>query len=233
VRNYCVLPGVVDGEVVEPVVPPLPTVPEDEPPMPVLPEPLLVPAPALPEVLPEVELPAPAEPDVLPEAPVLAPRSDRHFCFCVTSVSFSQAARADAESAEPEVTPPDPDVPAEPEVPVEPDTAGEDELLPDVPALPDVLPAALPEDPALEESVDEVDGVDDCEVLGLLEVDGELELELPDVWATATDVAARKAAAIAACKIFMFIECSSAVGMTASRSEQSACRQVFSSASST
>lgn len=180
------MPGVVGalGEVVElldpvvPVVPPLPTVPDELPPTPVLPVP--APAPVLP-ALPEPMLP-----------PVLeAPMSCRHLSFADWSVSFSQVSRAEALSVEPEVTPED-----EPEA---------------------------PELDGVEDEPLELDGVEDEPALDLSVPDGELELDgrdgevvllepdvpvLPDplvVWATATLVAARNAAATAACRIFIVI----------------------------
>lgn len=169
---------------VEPLVPPLPpTVPDELLPMPVLlPVPLLLPVPV---VLPEPMLPVlPALPPVLE-----APRSCRHLSFAAWSESFSQLARAEALSVE---------------VPVV------DEL---------ELEDGVEDEPALEESVlDEpvVDPVVDPELDGR---DGEVVLEPvepelldpPVVWAAAMPVAPRKAAAIAACRIFIFIRCSSSV----------------------
>jgi hypothetical protein len=99
--------------------------------------------------------------------------------------------------------------------------------------------SVVPDDtPALEDDGedDEVDGV-------ALGVDGELALPvllLPEVWATATLVAARNAAATAACRIFIVIDSSSTVGMDAPKGgrglgSNGRARQAlfFSSASST
>jgi hypothetical protein len=191
--RYFVVLGVLGelGEVVEPldpvvpVVPPLPTVPEELPPTPVLPVPVLLPVlPALPPVLE-------------------APRSCRHLSFADWSVSFSQVARAEALSVVPEVTPVDEDEPAAPEL-----DGLEDEPL--------ELDGVDDEPLELDDGVEEEPALDESELDGELELDGrdgEVVLEpdvpaLPDppvVWATATLVAARNAAATAACRIFIVI----------------------------
>lgn len=191
-----------EDEPVVPVVPPLPTVPDELPPTPVLPVPVL---PVLPPVLE-------------------GPRSCRHLSFADWSVSFSQLARAEALSVEPEVT-----LPEEDEVPEAPELV---DGLDDEPEL-----DGLDDEPELDDGVDEapeleLDGVDDDPVLdeslldGVLELDGRdgdvvLDPDAPElvdppvVWATATLVAARNAAATAALRIFIDIECSSSVGWVA------------------
>jgi hypothetical protein len=174
-----------------------------------LPLPLVPVEPPLEPVVPDELLPAPVlpVPEVLAPAPVLAlPRSCRHLSFADWSVSCSHLAFAEALSVVPDDTPELEDV------------DGEDE------------------EPALEDGVDEVDGV-------ALGVDGELALPvllLPEVWATATLVAARNAAATAACRIFIVIDSSSTVGMDAPKGgrglgSNGRARQAlfFSSASST
>ena len=185
-----------EDEPVVPVVPPLPTVPDELPPTPVLPVPVL--------------------------PPVLeGPRSCRHLSFADWSVSFSQLARAEALSVEPEVTlPEEDDVPEAPELVDGLDEEPELDGLDDEPELDD----GVDEAPELE-----LDGVDDDPVLDESLLDGVLELDgrdgdvvldpdavdPPVVWATATLVAARNAAATAALRIFIDIECSSSVGWVA------------------
>jgi hypothetical protein len=135
-------------------------------------EPLVPVEPPLEPTVPDELLPAPVlpVPEVLEPVlpPVLAlPRSCRHLSFADCSVSCSHLARAEALSVVPDDTPELEDV------------DGEDD------------------EPALEDGVEEVDGVDGV----ALGVDGELALPvllLPEVWATATLVAARNAAATAA-----------------------------------
>jgi hypothetical protein len=97
--TYFAVPGAL-GEVVDelpvvPVEPPLPTVPAELPPTPVLP------------VLLEPALPAPVPPALLPVLEL--PRSCRHLSFIDWSVSCSHFARAAALSAEPDVTSEDDD----------------------------------------------------------------------------------------------------------------------------
>ena len=194
-----------EDEPVVPVVPPLPTVPDELPPTPVLPVPVL---PVLPPVLE-------------------GPRSCRHLSFADWSVSFSQLARAEALSVEPEVTLPEDDV--EPEAPeVDDGVDVESELeLDGVDEEPELLEDGVDDEPELELD----DGVDDEPLLdesvdGVLELDGRdgevvLDPDAPEVldppvvWATATLVAARNAAATAALRIFIDIECSSSVGWVA------------------
>jgi hypothetical protein len=187
-----------DAPPVEPLVPPLPPTVPDE----LLPIPVLLPVPVLPVpvVLPVLE----------------APRSCRHLSLAAWSESFSQLARADALSVE---VPEDDALPeVVPEAPALLDD-GVDELDDGVDEEPELddglvvleLDEGVDDEPALEESVleePELDGRDGDVVLE------PVEPELPDppvVWATAMLVAPRKAAAIAACRIFMFIRCSSSV----------------------
>lgn len=182
-----------EDEPVVPVVPPLPTVPDELPPTPVLPVPVLLPEPMLPPVLE-------------------GPRSCRHFSFADWSVSFSQLARAEALSVEPEVTlPVDDDVPEAPEL----DDGLEVESELELDGVDDELDGA-DDDPALDESlldgVLELDGRDGDVVL---DPDAPELVDPPVVWATATLVAARNAAATAALRIFIDIECSSSVGWVA------------------
>jgi hypothetical protein len=148
--TYFAVPGalgeVLDEVPVEPVEPPLPTVPDELPPTPVLP------------VLLDPALPAPVPPALLPVLEL--PRSCRHLSFIDWSVSWSHFSRAAVLSVEPDVTPPEDD------------------------------------DPVVALGV-EVDG----ELA--LESDGELALPeelpvVPEVWAAAMELAARKAAATAA-----------------------------------
>ncbi len=202
------VPGCVVVEPLDPVVPvepPLPTVPELLPPTPVLPEPVPAPEPA---VLPE---PMPVD-----EPPVLeAPMSCRHLSFIDCSVSCSHFARAEALSVVPELAPADDEAP---EAPVPDEVDGLDDA------------------PALEESLGELDELElDGEVVAPAEpvvlppVADEPPVELvPEVWATATLVAARKAAATAACRIFIVIDCSSTVEWVMQHGrEQAPCRRPY------
>ena len=218
-RAYFVVLGEVgalgevdEDEPVVPVVPPLPTVPDELPPTPVLPVPVLLPEPM---------------PPALPPVVLDGPRSCRHLSFAAWSLSFSQLARAEALSVEPEVTLPEDDV--EPEAPeVDDGVDVESELeLDGVDEEPELLDDGVDDEPELELD----DGVDDEPLLdesvdGVLELDGRdgevvLDPDAPEVldppvvWATATLVAARNAAATAALRIFIDIECSSSVGWVA------------------
>lgn len=155
-------------------------------------EPVVPPLPTVPDELPPTPvLPVPVLP-VLP--PVLeGPRSCRHLSFADWSVSFSQLSRAEVLSVEPEVTPP------------------EDDVEPEAPELDD----GVDDEPALDESFDGVLELDGRDGDVVLDPDAPELLDPPVVWATATLVAARNAAATAALRIFIDIECSSSVGWVA------------------
>lgn len=155
-----------------------------------LPLPLVPVEPPLEPTVPDELLPVPVllpEPEPMPEEPVPALPPVLELPMSCRHLSFADCSVSCSHLARAEA------------LSVVPD---------DTPALED---DGEDDEPALEDGVDGVDGV-------ALGVDGELALPvllLPEVWATATLVAARNAAATAACRIFIVIASSSTVGMDA------------------